>query len=30
MFIGGRNKLQAVVFAFNKIGYYCKIDQDWI
>jgi hypothetical protein len=30
MFVGGKDKLQAVVIACNKMGYYCNIRQDWI
>ena len=30
MFVGGRDKLEAVVKALNKQGYYCNITQDWI
>jgi hypothetical protein len=30
MLVGGSNKLEAVVRAFNKKGVYCNITQDWI
>lgn len=30
MLIGGRNKLEAVVKAFNKQGIRCTIEQNWI
>lgn len=30
MLIGGADKLEAVVRAFNKKGIYCNIEQNWI
>lgn len=30
MFVGGKDKLEAVVRAFNKKGIYCVINQSWI